>query len=77
VVKLMAQTMTVTTVLKAGGILLACCVGVFLMLKSGRPDPKMIFLMGLLNSAADLECDPEVEGLKRPATGLTRPKNAG
>ncbi len=55
--QLMAQTVTLTAVLMAGGVLLACCVGVLLMLKSRRPDPKMIFLMGLLNTAADLERD--------------------
>jgi hypothetical protein len=56
-VQLPAQTVSLTSVLMAGGVLLVCCVGVFLMLKSRRPDPKMIFLMGLLNASADLERD--------------------
>jgi hypothetical protein len=43
------------TMLTAGAILLICCVAVVLMIRSKQPDPKMTFLTGLLNVAAQSE----------------------
>ena len=55
---LQTQMPTVPGVLIAGAILLMCGIGVVLMVRSRRPDPKMTFLMDLLNAAADVGTRP-------------------
>jgi hypothetical protein len=57
----MAQTPTLTAVLMVCAVLLLCIVGVVLIFESRRPDPKMAFLVGLLNAAIDAEGGREGE----------------